>query len=291
MQAHDPVTHVRALTRSDAAACDAIIASLPGWFGVEEGIIECARAVRAQAGLVCETAGEVIGFLTVIRPRPLSAQISWLAVHAAHRGRGVGTALVERLAHDLTAEGVHVLFVETLSDREDPGPGYAATRAFYSARGFVPAAELDLYPDNPIQLMSRILDAEPSRSVDDLLADARLDAERLSPADAHRELARGDAILVDHRTFEQRTEHGDIPGATRLSMTVLPWRLDPASPWKLPSVIDHDTRVIVLCQEGYSSSLSAAWLRDLGMRRVADVDGGFEAWRDAGLPVARVNEG
>ena len=279
---------IRPLVRTDAASCDDILASLPGWFGVQEGIDECARAVRAQAGLVCETRGEVIGFLTVIRPSPRSAQISWLAVHARHRGRGAGTALVERLVHDLTAQGVHLLVVETLSDRDDPGPAYAATRAFYLARGFVPAAELDLYPDNPIQLMARTLDGHP-RDVDDLLADARRDAERLTPMDAYRELSDG-AILIDHRTLEQRTEHGDIPGATRLSMTVVPWRVDPASPWKLPSVLDHDTRVIVLCQEGYSSSLAAAWLRDLGMRRVADVEGGFDAWRDAGLPIVPLDE-
>ena len=276
---------VRPLSKADAPACDAIVASLPEWFGVQEGIDECARAVRTQAGLVWEQDGQVFGFLTVIRPTPRSAQISWLAVHAEHRGRGVGTALVEHLVRELARDSVHLLVVETLSDREDPGPEYAATRAFYLARGFVPAAELDLYPDNPIQLMSRTLEETPARTVDELLSESRIHAERLSPADAFRELVDGDGILVDHRTLEQRTEHGDVPGATRLSMTVVPWRLDPASPWKLPAVIDHDTRVIVLCQEGYSSSLSAAWLRDLGMRRVADVAGGFDAWRDAGLPV------
>jgi rhodanese-related sulfurtransferase/ribosomal protein S18 acetylase RimI-like enzyme len=284
---------VRPLSRADALACDAIIASLPGWFGVQEGIDQCAQAVRSQAGLVCELGGEVVGFLTVIRPTARSAQISWLAVHASHRGRGAGTALVERLVHDLTGEGgVHLLVVETLSDREDPGPEYAATRAFYLARGFAPAAELDLYPDDPIQLLSRTLDAgTPTRTVDELLEASRVAAERLSATDAHRELADGRAILVDHRTLEQRTEHGDIPGATRLSMTVVPWRIDPRSPWKLPAVVDHDTRVIVLCQEGYSSSLSAAWLRDLGMRRVADVEGGFDAWRDAGLPIVPLDQG
>ena len=70
-------------------------------------------------------------------------------------GNGVGTALVEALVGRLAADGVSLLVVKTLSDREDPGPEYAATRAFYLARGFVPAAELDLFPDNPIQLMSR----------------------------------------------------------------------------------------------------------------------------------------
>jgi rhodanese-related sulfurtransferase len=113
----------------------------------------------------------------------------------------------------------------------------------------------------------------------------------VSAAQASEELAAGAAILVDQRTLEQRREHGDIPGATRMSMTVVPWRLDPQSAWKIPAVTDHDTRVIVVCQEGYSSSLSAAWLRDLGMRNVADVEGGFDAWRDAGLPIERLEDG
>jgi ribosomal protein S18 acetylase RimI-like enzyme len=145
---------VRPLALADAQACDAIIASLPEWFGMQEGIEECARAVRTQPGLVFERNGRVIGFLTVARPSASTAQISWLAVHAEERGRGAGTALVERLTADLSSEGVRLLVVETLSDREDTGPEYAATRAFYLARGFSPAAELDLYPDNPIQLMS-----------------------------------------------------------------------------------------------------------------------------------------
>jgi rhodanese-related sulfurtransferase/GNAT superfamily N-acetyltransferase len=288
---------VRLLRPADAPACDAIIASLPEWFGMQEGIDECADAVRTQPGLVCERDGRVIGFLTVVRRSPVTAQISWLAVHADERGKGAGTALLDRLTDDLATDHVRLLLVETLSDREDPGPEYAATRAFYLARGFTPAAELDLYPDNPIQLMSKALGgvtggstAAPIRSVDDLLEAARTDAERITPAQAHAELAAGEAILVDHRTLEQRTDHGDIPGATRMSMTVVPWRLDPQSPWKEPSVTDHATRVIVVCQEGYSSSLSAAWLRELGMTRVADIEGGFEAWRDAGLPIVPLEE-
>ena len=103
-----------------------------------------------------ERDGAVVGFLTVVRPSPVTAEISWLAVHAKDRGRGAGTALVTRLVDDLTAEGrVRLLLVKTLSDRTDPGPEYAATRAFYLARGFRPAAELDLFgPENPIQLMA-----------------------------------------------------------------------------------------------------------------------------------------
>ncbi len=147
---------IRPLGPEDAPACDAIIASLPDWFGLEEGIEECAEAVRTHPGLVSERDGRVIGFLTVVRPSDVTAEISWLAVHADERGHGVGTGLVEGLVADLSGTGVRLLLVKTLSDREDPGPEYAATRAFYLARGFSPAAELDLFgPENPIQLMSR----------------------------------------------------------------------------------------------------------------------------------------
>ena len=147
---------VRDLRPQDAPTCDAIIASLPDWFGLDEGIRECAHAVRTQPGLVGERGGRVRGFLTIERPSDRAAEISWLAVHRDARGRGIGTALVERLVSDLRAEeGVHLLVVKTLSDRTDPGPEYAATRAFYLAKGFTPAAELDLFgPENPIQLMA-----------------------------------------------------------------------------------------------------------------------------------------
>jgi N-acetylglutamate synthase-like GNAT family acetyltransferase len=147
---------IRALDPADAPVCDAIIASLPDWFGLQEGIDECADAVRTQPGLVCERDGRIVGFLTVVRPSAVTAEISWLAVHADDRGDGVGTKLVEGLVADLSGTGARLLLVKTLSDREDPGPEYAATRAFYLARGFSPAAELDLFgPENPIQLLSR----------------------------------------------------------------------------------------------------------------------------------------
>jgi GNAT superfamily N-acetyltransferase len=140
---------------SDAASCDSIIGSLPTWFGVEAGVRECAEAVRSQRGVVAEAGGEVIGFLTLVRPYPSTPEISWMAVHARHRGRGVGTALVRRAADELREEGDRLLLVKTLSDREDPGPEYAATRAFYLRVGFLPVLELDLWgPENPGQLLA-----------------------------------------------------------------------------------------------------------------------------------------
>jgi rhodanese-related sulfurtransferase/GNAT superfamily N-acetyltransferase len=285
---------VRPLRPDDAPACDAIIAALPDWFGDEHGIRECAEAVRVQPGFVATADESVVGFLTVVRPRTKTAEISWMAVHPDHRGRGHGRALVDALVHTLHDDGTRFLAVKTLSDR-DPYPPYAQTRAFYEAMGFVPLMDLDIWgPENPALLLVRSI-ARPSTrgqapTVEDLLVAARAGGERVDATRAAQELADGKALLIDQRTLEQRRAHGDIPGAVTMSMTVVPWRLDPQSPWKLPEVADHDTRVIVVCQEGYSSSLSAAWLRDLGMRNVADVEGGFEAWRDAGLPIEALEE-
>ena len=122
---------------------------------MEEGIRECAEAVRSQAGLVAELGGRVVGFLTLNRPYPDTPEITWLAVHAHHRRRGFGRELLVALQQELRTRGDRLVLVKTLSDRTDPGPEYAETRAFYLAMGFLPVAELDLYgPENPIQLLA-----------------------------------------------------------------------------------------------------------------------------------------
>ena len=140
---------------NDSAACDAIVASLPRWFAMEEGIRECAAAVRSQAGLVAEVDGDVTGFLTIARPYPQTPEISWLAVHARERRHGIGRALIVALSDELRTHGDRLVLVKTISDRTDPGPEYVETRAFYFAMGFVPVAELDdPDPENPIQLLA-----------------------------------------------------------------------------------------------------------------------------------------
>lgn len=93
------------------------------------------------------------------------------------------------------------------------------------------------------------------------------------------------AVLVDVRTSEQRSRGGRIHGALPIDRTVLEWRLDPTSPDRIPQASNAGVRVIVVCEEGYSSSLAAASLLDLGLTNVTDVVGGFEAWKAAGLPV------
>jgi rhodanese-related sulfurtransferase len=122
------------------------------------------------------------------------------------------------------------------------------------------------------------------RTVDDLLAAARAGLDRLTPEQAYAELQQG-AMLVDTRTSKQRAAAGGIPGAKAIGLNVLEWRLDPASDARIPEATGHDVRVIVFCEQGYSSSLAAARLHSLGLSRATDVIGGFEAWRDAGLPV------
>ncbi len=145
---------IRALVPADAERCDAIVRSLPDWFGNDQGITECAAAVRSQPGLVEVVDGEVAGFLTWKQHHPGSAEITWLAVHADHRDGGLGSALVEQLA---TTPPARYLTVKTLSAASDYEP-YDSTRAFYRARGFSELIELDIWgPENPATLFVRPL--------------------------------------------------------------------------------------------------------------------------------------
>jgi len=107
---------------------------------------------------------------------------------------------------------------------------------------------------------------------------------RVDAAQAARELAAG-ALVVDTRPADQRAAQGEIPGAVVVGRNVLEWRLDPSSPSRIPQAINHDVRVIVVCAEGFSSSLAAASLQELGLHNATDLIGGFQAWEAAGLPV------
>ena len=121
-------------------------------------------------------------------------------------------------------------------------------------------------------------------TIDDLLAAARLGLQRLSPVQAAQAVAAG-ALLVDTRCAELRKRDGVVPGAAHIPLSVLFWRLDPDSEHPDPDAADVDRQVVLLCEHGYSSSLAAATLRQLGYSRATDVIGGFEAWRAHGLPV------
>jgi len=123
-----------------------------------------------------------------------------------------------------------------------------------------------------------------TKTVEQLLDEARARLRRLSPAETADALAAG-ALVVDTRPAAQREREGEMPGARVIERNVLEWRLDPDSPDRIPEVTGHDQIVVVVCSEGYSSSLAAAALQDLGYRNATDLAGGFRAWKATGLPV------
>ena len=121
-------------------------------------------------------------------------------------------------------------------------------------------------------------------AVDQLLEHARARLVRVDPEEAAAVLADG-GLVVDIRPAAQRGAEGDIPGAIVVERNVLEWRLDPSSADRLPTVRGYDQRIVVVCSEGYASSLAAASLQDLGLVHATDLAGGFRAWAAAGLPV------
>ncbi len=119
-------------------------------------------------------------------------------------------------------------------------------------------------------------------TIDGMLSAARARLARVYAFQVPAALARG-AILVDIRPQAQRVREGALPGALAIERNVLEWRCDPSSSARIASAIDHDVEWIVVCSEGYTSSLAAAALQDLGLHRATDLVGGFQALRAAGL--------
>ena len=119
--------------------------------------------------------------------------------------------------------------------------------------------------------------------VDRLLAQARQLLTRVD-ADQTRQILRDGGLLIDIRPAAQRAEFGEVPGALIIERNNLEWRLDPHGPHRLPEADDADRVVVIMCQEGYASSLAAASLFGVGRTAVTDLDGGFVAWKRAGLP-------
>ena len=120
-------------------------------------------------------------------------------------------------------------------------------------------------------------------TVDELLERVRSRLRRVEPSELAAELERG-AVLVDIRSDTQRAAGGPVPGAVEIPRNVLEWRCDPSSQWRDPRVSDPSRRVILMCEEGYQSSLAAAALQELGLADATDLVGGFQAWRAARLP-------
>jgi rhodanese-related sulfurtransferase len=122
--------------------------------------------------------------------------------------------------------------------------------------------------------------------IEELLRESRRKLARLSPHEAQRAVAHG-ALLIDIRSEAQRARDGVVPDARFVPRNVLEWRVDPSSPSHDPEIAQTDELIILMCEEGYQSSLAAATLKNLGLSRATDVIGGFQAWRATGLPVER----
>lgn len=123
--------------------------------------------------------------------------------------------------------------------------------------------------------------------IDELLERVREELDRVEASEAYEAARADEALLIDIRYAALRDRDGLIPGALVVERNELEWRLDPRGSHRLPEATSHDLRVVVVCNEGYASSLAAASLRQLGLHRATDLVGGFQAWKRAGLPVTR----
>lgn len=121
--------------------------------------------------------------------------------------------------------------------------------------------------------------------IDELVERVRAGLDRVGPQEAHDAARAGEALLVDIRYAALRDRDGLIPGALVVERNELEWRLDPQGSHRVPEATGHDLHVIVICNEGYASSLAVASLRQLGLHRATDLIGGFQAWKAAGFPV------
>ena len=115
-------------------------------------------------------------------------------------------------------------------------------------------------------------------AIDVLLEEVRSRLDRVDPADLASEVNAG-AIVIDTRPIEQRQRDGELPGALIIDRNVLEWRLDPTCPHRIAEADSANRRMIIVCNEGYSSSLAATSLRQLGIERATDLVGGFQAWK------------
>ncbi|MFG3026950.1 rhodanese-like domain-containing protein [Streptomyces sp. NPDC048253] len=137
----------------------------------------------------------------------------------------------------------------------------------------------------PVIPQERRPDAERPTGVDELLERVRAGYARVEAREAYEAARAGEALLIDIRYAALRERDGLIPGALVVERNELEWRLDPQGSHRLPEATSHEVRAVVICNEGYASSLAAASLHQLGLHRATDLVGGFQAWRAAGLPV------
>ena len=123
-----------------------------------------------------------------------------------------------------------------------------------------------------------------AKTIAELLTAARRRIKRYSPEAAFA-AAREGAVLIDTRSSGDVDREGRIPGSVYIHRNLLEWRCDASSGYADPRVSDRGSRLIVVCNDGYSSSLAAATLAELGFSEAGDLEGGFRGWVKAGLPV------
>ncbi|KAN0118947.1 hypothetical protein V8E52_004719 [Russula decolorans] len=184
---------------------------------------------------------------------------------------------------------------EQEEEEESPETVWLARVRGLAWNGYEETALMDVLQKSAQELVDPSRPPPGSRGIDQILALARTRLHRLLPRQAFDELRDGDirvpVLLVDIRPAAQRAKHGQIPGAMLIERNVLEWRFDPRySEGRLDIATRYDLRIIIFCQEGYTSSLAAASLQDIGLLNATDVVGGFEAWKDEGLPIELESE-
>jgi len=201
---------------------------------------------------------------------------------------GTDAAKVQRAA--LLTMSKFIGHIKALPDQEETGTAWLGRVRGLAWSGYDETALLDVLQKCAQELVDPSRPPPGSQGIDEILALARTRLHRLLPQQALAELRDGDirvpVLLVDIRPAAQRAQYGQIPGAMIIERNVLEWRFDPRYlEGRLDIATRYDLRVIVFCQQGYTSSLAAAALQDIGLLNATDVVGGFEAWKDEGLPV------
>ena len=180
--------------------------------------------------------------------------------------------------------------ISPVADQDPAGTTWIGRARGLAWNGYDETALWDVLQKCAQELVDPSRSPPGSRGIEEILATARTRLHRLLPHQAFTELRDADikvpVLLVDIRPVAQRKTHGQIPGAMIIERNVLEWRFDPRyAEGRLDIATRYDLRVIVFCQEGYTSSLAAASLQDIGLLNATDMAGGFKAWKDAGLPV------
>jgi rhodanese-related sulfurtransferase len=207
---------------------------------------------------------------------------------------GTDSAKVQRAA--LLAMSKFIGHIKPLPDQEEgPESVWLARVRGLAWNGYDETALLDVLQKCAQELVDPSRPPPGSRGIDEILALARTRLHRLLPRQAFEELRDADitvpVLLVDIRPAAQRAKHGQIRGAMVIERNVLEWRFDPRYlEGRLDIATRFDLRIIIFCQEGYTSSLAAASLQDVGLLNATDVVGGFEAWKEEGLPIELESE-